>query len=84
MNAKSDDLILAAGNFATELLDAIAREHPAMRADVERATAGGATLVVEARFDVASVTAALVVRAADGRSAEIANVTRSIGGGTAH
>lgn len=76
MNAKSDDLILAAGNFATELLDAVAREHPEMRADVERATAGGATLVVEVRFDVASVTAALIVRAANGRSAEIAKVNR--------
>lgn len=76
METKSDDLVLAAGNFATELLDAIAREHPEMRADVERATAGGATLVVEVRFDVASVTAALVVRAADGRSAEIAKVNR--------
>lgn len=59
METKSDALILAAGDFATELLDAIARQHPDMRADVERATAGGATLVVEVRFDVASVTAAL-------------------------
>lgn len=84
MNAKSDDLILAAGNFATELLDAVAREHPEMRADVERAAAAGATLVTEVRFDVASVTAALVVRGPNGRSAEVANVTRSIGGGTAH
>ncbi len=84
MNAKSDDLILAAGSFASELLDAIAREHPGMRADVERATAGGATLAVEVRFDVAAVTAALVVRGPNGRSAEVANVTRSIGGGTAH
>ena len=84
MNAKSDDLILAAGNFATELLDAIARDHPEMRADVERATAGGAALVVEVSFGVASVNAALIVRAANGRSATVANVTRSIGGGTAH
>lgn len=76
METKSDALILAAGDFATALLDAIAREHPEMRVDVERAAAAGATLVVEARFDVASVTAALVVRAADGRSAEIAKVNR--------
>lgn len=84
MNTESDALIRAAGDFASALLDAVAREQPEMRADVERAVAGGATLVTEVRFDVASVTAALVVRAADGRSAEIANVTRSIGGGTAH
>jgi len=84
METKSDDLILAAGNFATELLEAIAREHPEMRADVERATAGGAALVVEVSFGVASVNAALVVRGPNGQSAEVANVTRSIGGGTAH
>lgn len=76
MNAESDALILAAGNFATELLDAVAREHPELREDVERAVAGGATLVVEVRLDAASVTAALVVRAADGRSAEIAHLNR--------
>lgn len=76
MNTKSDDLILAAGNFATELLDAVAREHPEMREDVERATAGGATLVVEVSFGVASVNAALIVRAANGRSATVANVNR--------
>lgn len=76
METKSDALILAAGDFATELLDAIARQHPDMRADVERATAGGATLVVEVRFDVASVTAALVVRGPNGQSAEVANVNR--------
>jgi len=76
MNTESDDLIRAAGDFASALLDAVAREHPELRADVERAVAGGATLVVEVRLDAASVTAALVVRAADGRSAEIANVNR--------
>lgn len=84
MNAESDGLILAASTFASALMDAVAQEQPELRADVERAAAAGATLVVEARFDVASVTAAVVVRAADGRSAEIANVSRPIGGGTAH
>lgn len=76
MNAESDALILAAGNFASALLDAVAREHPELRADVERAVAGGATLVTEVRFDVASVTAALVVRGPNGQSAEVANVNR--------
>jgi len=76
MNNESDDLILAAGNFATELLDAVAREHPELRADVDRAVAGGATLAVEVRFDVAAVTAALVVRGPNGQSAEIAKVNR--------
>lgn len=76
MNTKSDDLIRSAGDFASALLDAVAREHPEMRADVERAVAGGATLVTEVRFDAASVTAALVVRGPNGQSAEIANVNR--------
>lgn len=76
MNAESDALILAAGNFASALLDAVAQEHPELRADVERAVAGGATLVTEVRFDVASVTAALVVRGPNGQSAEVANVNR--------
>jgi len=84
VNAETDELVRAAGDFASALLDAVAQEHPELRADVERAVAGGATLVTEVRFDVASVTAALVVRGPNGRSAEVANVTRSIGGGTAH
>ncbi len=76
MNAETDALVLAAGNFASALLDAVAQEHPELRADVERAVAGGATLVTEVRFDVASVTAALVVRGPNGQSAEVANVNR--------
>lgn len=76
MNTESDALILAASNFATALLDAVAREQPKMRADVEHAIANGATLVAEVRFDVAAVTAALVVRGPNGQSAEVANVNR--------
>jgi len=76
MNAEADAMILAAGNFASALLDAVAQEHPELRADVERAVAGGATLVTEVRFDAASVTAALVVRGPNGQSVEVANVNR--------
>lgn len=79
MNTESDALILAAGDFASALLDAIARQQPETRANVERAIASGATLVAEVRFDVGAVTAAIVVRGPNGQSVEVANVNRTHG-----
>lgn len=67
-------VVRANGAFALAMLDEVKQRDPAMRADVERALAAGATLAVAARFCETRTELVLELHGATGKTFEVARI----------